>query len=239
MPTMNDLVSFLRSLPQGRLQRTDILCDKTLIAREDNLSVYFVPFGHFPENAQIALIGITPGFEQMRLAFEAARDLHETAVDELDLYRICGAAAGFGGPMRKILVGMLDEIGIHEAMSLHTSAELFDADQTDVLRASVLQHPVFVKGGNYTGYQPPVERSEFMMNMVHEFFVPGIRRAPGALLVPMGKCVEAVLRRLELPNLMLAGFPHPSPANGHHQRQMNQHRDELRQIVCSWRDRPH
>ena len=73
----------------------------------------------------------------------------------MDLYRICGAAAGFGGPMRKILVGMLDEIGIHEAMSLHTSAELFDADRTNVIRASVLQHPVFVKGGNYTGYQPP------------------------------------------------------------------------------------
>jgi hypothetical protein len=158
---MNNLDSFLRSLPQGRLRRFDIVCEKTLIAREHNLSVHFVPFGHFPENARIALIGITPGFEQMRLAYEAARDFRETVVEEIDLYRICGAAAGFGGPMRKILVGMLEEIGIHEAMGLHTAAELFHADRTDVIRASELQHPVFVRARITRAIDPPWKGRSF------------------------------------------------------------------------------
>jgi hypothetical protein len=69
---------------------------------------------------------VTPGFEQMRLAYEAARDYHRQATGDEDLFRHCGATAGFGGPMRHILVSMLDEIRINEALRIRSTSALFD-----------------------------------------------------------------------------------------------------------------
>jgi hypothetical protein len=156
---LRDLARFLQSLPNGRLTPSNLLCDETLIARDGNLTVHYVPFGYCPERARVALIGITPGFEQMRRAFEAARDLYSATTSQSELYRKCEEAAGFGCPMRKILVEMLNEVGIHNALNVSTSSALFDSNRLDVMRTSVLQHPVFVSGKNYTGHRPPGNRT--------------------------------------------------------------------------------
>lgn len=225
-----NLTDFLSQLPAGTLTREHLLCEQTLLDKDGELSVYFIPFGYFPESARIALVGITPGFEQMRLAYEAARNYRGP-----DLYRFCGAAAGFGGPMRKLLIEMLDGIGIPEAMGLTNSADLFDAERQDVIRASVLNHPVFVNGENYTGHRPTLVRSEFLMGQVRDYFGRSIAKTPNALLVPMGKAVESVFRKLQLPNPVLWGFPHPSPGNGHRAKQFAANQRSMRNKVEQWR----
>lgn len=226
-----NLPDFFTQLPAGTLTREHLLCDQTLLVWEGDLSVYFIPFGYFPPTARIALVGITPGFEQMRLAYETARDCRLTG-DEL--LKACGAAAGFGGPMRRLLVEMLDAVGIPDAMSLTTSADLFDVDRKDVIRASVLRHPVFVNGENYTGHRPKLVNSAFLMGLVRDYFGKSIAEHPDALLVPMGKAVESVFRELRLPNPVLWGFPHPSPGNGHRVKQLAANLDSMRQCVKNW-----
>jgi hypothetical protein len=226
-----NLSQFLDRLPAGTLTRKHLLCDETLLAKDGKLSVYFIPFGDFSKSAKIALVGITPGFEQMRLAYAAARDY---SGPERNLYRICGAAAGFGGPMRKLLIEMLVGIGIPQAMGLTNSAELFDPNRRDVIRPSVLNHPVFVNGENYTGHSPVLVKSEFLMRQVRKYFHRSITRTPNALLVPMGMAVESVFRKMQLPNPVLWGFPHPSPANGHRSKQFATNQPSLIQAVNQW-----
>jgi hypothetical protein len=227
-----NLSEFLSVLPPGRLTRADLICAETLLDTDGDIAVHFVPFGYFPRGARLVLLGLTPGFEQMRLAYEAARDYHRHARDADDLYRHCGAAAGFGGPMRQLLVSMLDDIGIAEAMGIPTAAALFEPNRSDVIRCSVLRHPVFIKRENYTGHKPRLTTSPFLLQLIKKYFAVSIAATPTAVIVPMGNAVQSVLRDLRLPNPVLWGFPHPSPGNGHRVRQFNANRKQLRESVC-------
>jgi hypothetical protein len=214
---MENLAAFLKSLPPGPLDRCHLLTSETLIARQGNLSAYYIPFGYYPPDAKIALVGITPGFQQMRLAYEAARVCQDQG-DEL--LRACQLAAGFGGPMRRILVSMLDGLGL---------------DFDSALKDSVLRHPVFVDGAkNYTGHHPPLVRSTFLMDLASTYFAPSIAARPNVLIVPMGKAVESALRALNLPNAVLSGFSHPSPASGHRQRQYLSNLESMWRQLASW-----
>jgi hypothetical protein len=56
--------------------------------------------------------------------------------------------AGFAGTMRANLVAMLDGIGLHRALELHSSAGLF-TDRPDLASTtSAICHAVFVDGRN-------------------------------------------------------------------------------------------
>ena len=214
---MTNLHAILESLPQGTLTRDHLLRPQTLLAQNGNLSAYYIPFGYYPPDARIALVGITPGFEQMRLAYHTARDnLH---LEGPELYKACSGAAGFGGPMRTILENMLAGVGL---------------EFTTAIKDSVLRHPVFVNGKNYTGHQPRLSGNDFLMGMVREYFGQAIAARPDALIVPMGRAVESTLRQLNLPNKILWGFPHPSPANGHRKKQYANNLESMRRQVKLW-----
>jgi len=229
------LVKFLESLPKGELSKDDLLTKTTLMDCEGDVAVHYIPFDYFPEKVDILLVGITPGFTQMRLAYEAARDHLAKNNDESTLHRVAKQAASFGGPMRRILCNMLDEAGLPKALSVNHSAEIFEDDYDAVAFTSVLRCPVFVAGENYTGHRPKLVQSEFLMGNVREYFVRAVEPYPDALIVPMGKAVEEVLRFLDLPNPVLWGFPHPSPANGHRKRQLEANKSGMQRIIREWR----
>ena len=59
------------------------------------------------------------------------------------------------------------------------------------------------------------------------------------LIIPLGKAVENVLRKLSREpsfsrHTYLFGFPHPSGANGHRKRIFEEHLDEFTEIVEDW-----
>src|ERR1700751_3447435 len=98
-----DISKFLLSLPKySPLRREDLLVDALRLYRDASISVYFAPFDRVNTEAKIALIGITPGFQQMELLFRGQRD----SVPNAHLF------ASFGGPLRKNLVSMLDALNV-------------------------------------------------------------------------------------------------------------------------------
>ena len=64
----------IAALPAGELPREALLDGRFLLHRGAGYSVHYAPFDHVNTSARIALVGITPGWQQMRLGFETARD---------------------------------------------------------------------------------------------------------------------------------------------------------------------
>ncbi|WP_280169993.1 hypothetical protein [Priestia megaterium] len=212
-----------------------------LIGQEKELSMYYSPHNDYINpDAHIIIAGITPGWFQMKTAFKqcVSSQSHHHPLEQV-LYET-KKAASFSGTMRVNLIDMLDQCGIAKAMGINGAAELF-ASQRDMLHTtSVLKYPVFYKGKNYTGHQPPIERSALLSHYAFEVFPQELNEIKNpCLIVPLGKAVENVLRKLSSESSLsqhtyLFGFPHPSGANGHRKRIFEEHLREFTEIVEEW-----
>ena len=204
---------------------------------DDDLAVYYAPVNWCNPEARLALIGVTPGFTQMELAFRIARRELLAGADPETACRHAKAAAAFGGPLRQNLVQMLDELGLRAALG-YSGAALFGEARHLVHATSAVCYPAFVGGENYTGSRPRLVRSPFLMNYARKHLAPELSSLPDAVYLPLGRAVEEVLRALELEGHLprgrvLYGFPHPSGANGHRQHQLNKVRGRLAQQLAA------
>lgn len=222
-----DILQFLSRLPMhAPLRREDLLVDSLRLYCDAKISVYFAPFDKINTGAKIALIGITPGFQQMELLFRGLRD----AVPDPHLF------ASFGGPLRKNLVAMLDALNVPNLLGINSSAQLF-SEHPDLLHTtSVIKHPVFRTFDlteNYRGYSPHPLGHAFLRRYVTDVLAPELASVAGSLLVPLGKPASECLQLLcgfgQIDSSRcLFGMPHPSGNNGHRVKQFAVVRDELR-----------
>jgi hypothetical protein len=235
---MNSLTIFeqvIRSLLDDRtLRRDELWTDDFLLQQENILTVYYSPIGEYINTeAKVVIVGITPGFEQMRIAFEEATDaLHHGASLE-ETARLVKYTAIFAGTMRRNLVQMLDALELPALLGIETTASLFHQHQELLHPTSLLKQPVFYREKNYSGQQPKISRSPLLRHYAEEHFVAEINqlRKP-TLLIPIGRVVEAQVRslihdgRIEQHQL-LSGFPHPSGANGHRKKHFEENQPYL------------
>ena len=59
-------------LPE-RLSERDVCTAQFLLHEEGSLKIYYAPFDYVNKDAKIALVGITPGAQQMAVAFSSAQ----------------------------------------------------------------------------------------------------------------------------------------------------------------------
>ncbi|MGB3785558.1 MAG: hypothetical protein WA995_21685, partial [Priestia megaterium] len=231
----------IQQLHNMNFTKEQLLQKDFLIAQERELSMYYSPHNDYINpDAHIIIAGITPGWFQMKTAFtQCVSSLSHHHQLEQVLYET-KKAASFSGTMRVNLIDMLDQCGIAKVMGINGAAELF-ASQRDLLHTtSVLKYPVFYKGKNYTGHQPPIERSALLSRYAFEVFPHELSEIKNpCLIVPLGKAVENVLRKLSSESSLsqhtyLFGFPHPSGANGHRKRIFEEHLSEFTEIVEEW-----
>lgn len=98
------------------LTKSDLLTDPFRLHQENELGIYYSPHNEFiNRDASLVIAGITPGFSQMKTAYETAAEsllqggtLEQMAVDTK-------IAAGFSGSMRHNLITMLDLCGLPQA----------------------------------------------------------------------------------------------------------------------------
>ena len=192
-----DFLPTIRCLPEERpLTQADLLGPELRIYRHGTVESYYMPFGGPVSGARLLLAGITPGWQQMELAY---REIRRGLGDGLDVIaaRINARyVASFAGPMRTNLAAMLDGIGVARALRIGSSADLFAGERTQLHTTSVLPHPVFVNGKNYSGYGGGVAASPFANFCTRDLFVGELQSVPGALIVPMGDFVSSSLREL-------------------------------------------
>ena len=183
------------------------------------------------------LMGICPGFTQADAALrEAKRGLRAGLPDE-EVLRLAKKVGAFAGPIRNNLVGMLDGIGLAQALGIESTGSLFDEPGLHLAgRTSAISYPVFVDGQNYRGTGPSLTRHPAWRSLLVASGGAGVAMAPEALVVPLGQAASEAVELLISKGRVqrdrcLLGVPHPSPANGWRVRQYEERRETLRQAV--------
>lgn len=188
-----------------------------LLGQNGSLTSHYIPFDHVNSVAKLVLVGITPGFSQWKTAMrEAQRQLRSNASLELALLN-AKRTGGFSGTLRPNLVALLDRVGMHRFLKISSCDTLFGQHNNLVQTTSILRHPVFLSGKNYSG-APGMVRTPFLKNQILEHFAKEVAAMHDPVYVPLGPKVseglawlasEGVIRQ----DRVLDGLPHPSGAN--------------------------
>jgi len=198
-----------RTAAQLALAQTDV--------RGRTVSMVYAPFDHVNPTARIAIVGLTPGLQQARNALSAARAALRRGASVNDAAAEAKVFASFSGPMRANLVAMLDRIGVARRLGVASTASLW-GERADLIHfTSALRYPVFIDGENWSG-QPDALRVPLMRDWLLTYLGEELRSLQGALLVPLGPKVSAMLAYLASQGVVdrsriLDGLPHPSGAN--------------------------
>ena len=203
--------------------KRELTTERFLYAKDGKVEIYWAPFDYINKDAKVVILGITPGWTQMELAFNYV--LHHLKNENLEQVQ-CEAKnhASFGGAMRKNLIDMLDGIDLHKHLDIDSCEELFNEKSVLLHTSSVLRYPVFIDGENYSGSNPKILGHSLFTRMIDELLVPELNSIKDAVIIPTGKAVSDVLQYLleegKIENkTILFNFPHPSGANGHRKSQ--------------------
>jgi len=219
--------------------RAELICPRFLLFSQANLDVYYAPFHRANPTARVALIGLTPGWTQMEGAFRAARKGLASGLDGQRLFEHIGRTASFSGPMRKNLVAMLDGIGMNTVFEIASSHSLFDTSSHLVHFTSAVSAPIFRNGDNYRGYGPLLLQVPKLKEWVAEKLAAELASMPQAVIVPLGRIADEAIQFLkgrmsDLEARCLAGFPHPSGANGHRHEDFRRGREQWSSQIATW-----
>lgn len=222
------------SLPKGTaLSKDDLQVDKLLMKRSGKLEMYYAPHNEYINpSAKVIIIGLTPGFTQMRIAIQEAVIGLKAGLSDEEVCRKAKEAARFAGSMRSTLIHMLDTLGLHQYLNLTSCDQLFQKQQTNLHTTSLLRFPVFVEKKNYNGAHPKLRSDPFLRECALLSLEQELGILSQALIIPLGKTVEGMLQLLVSEGKLdhrrcLWEFPHPSGANGHRFKQFASHREDM------------
>ncbi|RIW29052.1 hypothetical protein D3H55_20155 [Bacillus salacetis] len=190
--------------------------------------------------ARVIIVGITPGWTQMKTAYEEILNSVEMEKSQSRLLQTA-KAAGFSGSIRRNLIGMLDQIGLAECLNIESTLSLFHENRSLLHTTSVIKYPVFIDRQNYTGHKPALSQSNLLSCYAFKIFPEELNQIdPSAIVIPLGRTVESVLLKLKeehrISQTLLTGFPHPSGANGHRLKQFRQNKHEMTSTIRAWAD---
>ncbi len=233
------------ALPDGPLARTDLMQPQFRLHHEPTraglLEIYYAPLDVVNTEAKIVLIGIAPGFAPMRLAYRSARrDLHDGLAPEEVLAR-AKRAASWVGQTRTNLVAMLDALGLPSMLDAPSGWSLFNTHAHLLHSSAACRYPVFVGGGNYSGYAPAFLKTPILRHYIENVLPEELNAIGGALIVLLGRSVADAIETL-LPDVLQAKgrtvlrLPHPSAGPGQAQRQQMfaARLPELHAAVAAW-----
>ncbi|SFC71781.1 Uracil DNA glycosylase superfamily protein [Bacillus sp. OV322] len=238
-----NFLSKIDALPSDKtFTKEDLLTEQFLLNKDRDLEIYYSPHNEFINTeAKIAIVGITPGWTQMKTAFQEAKLRVSEGMEDIQIFKEVKMAASFSGQMRRNLISMLDDCGIAEAVELDASSSLFHDNRSLLHTTSVIKHPAFYRNKNYTGHIPKISSSSVLSAYAFNCFPNELEKLKHQLLViPLGKAAEAVITDLankqKLPNhFYMYGFPHPSGANGHRFSQLQSNMRQLKEIIEKWK----
>jgi hypothetical protein len=213
-PALNDMT---RADLDREIERPDRLVVAASALGRKNIAVAYAPFDHVNREADIVIVGITPGRQQMRNALLEAHRILKSGGSDDEAMAGPKVFASFSGPMRSNLVSLLDGIGINKVLGLDSTASLWGKASNRVQFTSALRYPVFIDGGNYSG-TPAIESTPFLTDQLRQWFLPEMAALSNAIFVPLGPQIGDVLERAAAMagvdrNRVLSGLPHPSGAN--------------------------
>ena len=116
-PLFERFEKLIRLLPPLPQYEPEHICTPGFrLFADSKLEMFYAPFDTVNPAARIVIVGITPGFQQMEVGFRKVRAalLRGETTDEA--CAVAKADASFAGTMRRNLVAMLKDIGLHHAL---------------------------------------------------------------------------------------------------------------------------
>ena len=201
---------------------------KFLIAKKDNIKIYYAPFDYINSKAKIMIVGITPGLQQMLQSFEVINQ-GKSLKEVKDL-------SSFKGSMRTTLVKYLDELKINKTLKIKSCESLFNKNSKYLHTTSLVKYPVFDKGKNYSGAN--ILKKKILLDFIEENFLKELKTLNKCIVVPLGNTVSSTIEYLNSKyNLKLScfleGFPHPSGANARKNIQFKKNKKKMKLILKS------
>lgn len=208
----------IRALDLGRVAKPKDIPPVFNLDRDGGLSSHYIPFDYVNPAAKLVLVGITPGFTQWKNAMrEAKRQLAESKEASQANLAAVKRVGAFSGTLRPNLIALLDHVGLNQWLGLASCNALFADASNLVQTGSILHHPVFIDGRNYSG-TPNMVRTAFLQRQIDAHFTAEVAAYPAAVFVPLGASVSQGLlwlaeRGVIARDRILSGLPHPSGAN--------------------------
>lgn len=216
------------------LDKNDMEQLKMASEDETGLEIYYSAHtDYMNEKAKVVFIGICPGFEQMKLSFDLLKE--HADLPEQEILKEAKIGARFGTSMRRNLIELADRTLLPQVLSIDSCSKFFDKDCTIMDNTALLPYPVFRNGRNYTGHTPKIARSPLLRGICKKQLEKIRDTYPDAVFIPLGKCVDEEITRSRIldDQRVIHGFPHPSGANGHRFKQLENNLEQINASICS------
>ncbi|EIM05995.1 hypothetical protein A1A1_13362 [Planococcus antarcticus DSM 14505] len=184
----------------------------------------------------MVVVGITPGFHQMKKSFSTVIDAAERRHNDEEILRQAKNNSSFEGPMCKNLVKMLNDQELNEHLDLSSSSGLFKKAIHFVHTTSELAYSVFCNGKNCSESTPSLLKNEMLKNYITGNFAAELINLSESLIIPLGVTVSNALNYLVKKEIVsseqiLSGFPHPSGGNGHRHKQFADNKRAMKDML--------
>lgn len=204
-----------------RLGRGGVGAPEFSLGKEGKYSLQYIPFEHVNLEAKLVIVGITPGNNQLDLAYQTAQELLKAGRPVEEVLTEVKKVGAFGGKsMKPNLLKMLRHFQFEKLLSIDDVESLWGANAGLLHSTSVVPHAAFKDGERFNGGFNEIMASPLLKKCFLDCFVPSVREITGkALFVALGPCPQAALdwcikegalRREQV----LGSFCHPSSAGG-------------------------
>lgn len=191
------------------------------LGKEGKYSLQYIPFEHVNAKAKLVIVGITPGNNQLDLAYQAAQELLEAGVPDEEILTEVKKAGAFGGKsMKPNLLKMLRHFQFEKLLGIDDVDSLWGTNAGLLHSTSVVPHAAFKDGERFNGSFDEIMASPLLKKCFLDCFVPSVREITvEALFVALGPCPQAALDWCVKEGALrqeqvLGSFCHPSSAGG-------------------------
>lgn len=184
-------------------------------------SIRYIPFEHVNRHARLVIVGITPGNNQLRLAYAAAQSLLLAGASPENILRQVKKEATFGGPMmRPNLLRMLRHFRFEQLLGIDDVESLWREDAGLLHATSVVPNAAFENGEMFSGSFADVMNSSLLRECFEDCFLASLKEIrKNALYVGLGPCPREALAYCVKTGVIdhtqvLGAFCHPSGSGG-------------------------
>ena len=191
------------------------------LGKDRKYHLQYIPFEHVNRNARLVIVGITPGNNQLDLAYRKAQELLSAGLPEKKILIEIKKYGAFGGSsMKPNLLKMLRHFEFNKILGID-DVELLWGSNADLLHStSTVPHAAFKAGKMFAGSFDEVMSSPLLKQCFVDCFVPSAAEMnQSALFVGLGQCPQAALDWCVREGVLsrrqvLGSFCHPSATGG-------------------------
>lgn len=191
------------------------------MATDGRYSLVYTPFETVTRTARLAIVGQTPGPEQLQPSYRIVRDAIAANKTEAEVLAAAHDKAAFDGNLRKPLLRMLRHFGFAQVLGIRDEADLWDGESALLHATSIIPHAAFKRGKFFSGSEfSEVWKSPILRNCFETCFVPTLAMLdPACRFIGLGPLVSQALawcvkQGLLRPEQRIGTLPHPSRHSG-------------------------